>query len=149
VVDPANLSEKLSNRPSETSSNIGADLCDWRTPLLAYLRDPSAKVDKSVRRSAFKYMLHNDEFYRRTVKDLLLKCLGSDQARMAMREVHEGICGTHQSALKIKWLLRKASFYWPTMMADCFRYYKGCKKCQRFKNIQLVPVAMLHPIIKP
>jgi hypothetical protein len=34
------------------------------------------------------------------------------------------------------------------MIADCFRYYKGCEKCQKFENIQLVP-AMVHPIIKP
>jgi hypothetical protein len=60
---------------------------------LAYLRDPSAKVDKSVRQSAFKYVLHNDELYQRTVEDLLLKCLDSDQARVAMGEVHEGISG--------------------------------------------------------
>jgi sugar diacid utilization regulator len=120
VVDPANLPEKLSNRFSETSSDVGVDLCDWRALLLAYLRDPSAKVDKNVWRSAFKYMLHNDELYRRTTEDLLLKCLGSNQARVAMGEVHEGICGTHQLALKMKWLLRRASFYWPTMMADCF-----------------------------
>jgi hypothetical protein len=65
-----------------------------------------------------------------------------------MGEVHEGICGTHQSALKMKWLLRRAGFYWPTMMADCFCYCKGCEECQRFENIQLVPAAMLHPIIK-
>jgi len=66
-----------------------------------------------------------------------------------MGEVHEGICGTHQSAPKMKWLLRQAGFYWPTMMANCFRYYKGCEECQRFGNIQLVPAAVLHPIIKP
>jgi hypothetical protein len=65
---------------------------------LAYLRDPSAKVDKSVWPSAFKYVLHNDELDRRTAKDLLLKCLGTNQARIAMGEVHKGICGTHQSA---------------------------------------------------
>ena len=43
-----------------------------------------------------------------------------------MGEVNEGICGMHQSAPKMKWLLRRAGFYWPTMMADCFRY-KGVK----------------------
>ena len=66
-----------------------------------------------------------------------------------MAEVHEGVCGTHQSALKMKWLLRRAGFYWPTMIADCFKYYKGCQVCQRFGDIQMVPVAKLHPIIKP
>jgi hypothetical protein len=66
-----------------------------------------------------------------------------------MGEVHEDIYGMHQSAPKMKWLLRRASFYWPTMIADCFCYYKGCEECQRFRNIQLMPTAMLHPIIKP
>ena len=69
---------------------------------------------------AFKYILIDDELYRRTAEDVLFKCLDSDQVRVAMREVHEDICGTHQSAPKMKWLLRRAGFYWPTMMVDCF-----------------------------
>ena len=103
--------KKLSNQPDVTSSNVRANLEDWRTPLLRYLCDPSAKIDKGVRRSTFKYVLHNDELYRRIPEDLLLKCLGSNQARVAMGEVHEGICDMHQSAPKIKWLLRRADFY--------------------------------------
>jgi hypothetical protein len=54
------------------------------------------------------------------VDDLLLKCLDSDQATVAMGEVHEGICDTHQSAPKMKWLLQRGGFYWPTMITDCF-----------------------------
>ena len=107
------------------------------------------KLIKVFGRALFKCVLHNDELYRRTTKDLLLKCLGSDQARVAMREVHEGICGMNQLAPKMKWLLRRAGFNWPIMMADCFRYYKGCEECKKFGNIQLMPAAMLHPIIKP
>jgi hypothetical protein len=113
------------------------------------LRDPSQKVDKGIWRIAFKFTLINDEFYRRTTEELLLKCLDCDQAKIAMSEIHKGICGTHQSALKMKWLLRRAGFYWPTMIADCFRYYKGCEECQNFGNIKMVPAATLHPIIKP
>ena len=44
-----------------------------------------------------KYILIDDEFYR-TAEELLLKCLDSEQAKVAMGEVHEGIYGTHQSA---------------------------------------------------
>jgi hypothetical protein len=47
----------------------------------------------------------SDEIYRRTVNDVLLKCLGPGEAILAMAKVHEGICGTHQSAPKMKWLL--------------------------------------------
>jgi hypothetical protein len=98
---------------------------------------------------AFKYVLMDNDLYRRTVDVILLKCLNEDQARVAMGELHEGICGTHQSAHKMKWLLRRVGFYWPMMINDCFRYYKGCKACQKFGDIQLAPAAMLNPIIKP
>jgi hypothetical protein len=35
------------------------------------------------------------------------------------------------------------------MINDCFRYYKGCRSCQKFRDVQLAPTTMLHPIIKP
>jgi hypothetical protein len=106
-------------------------------------------MDKNIRRTTFKYVLMSDELYCRTVNDILLKCLSPDDAILAMAEVHEGICGTHQSAPKMKWLLRRSGFYWPNMIADCFKYYKGCQVCQKFGDLQLVPAAELHPIIKP
>jgi hypothetical protein len=93
-------------------------------------------------------MLDNT-IYRRTIDDLLLKCLGSSQSKIAMGEVHEGICGTHQSAHQMRWFLHCVEFYWPTMISECFRYYKGCKLCLKFGDVQLAPTAMLHPIIKP
>jgi hypothetical protein len=66
-----------------------------------------------------------------------------------MGEIHEGIYGTHQSAHKMKWLRHHVDFYWSTLLNDCFRYYKGCELCQKFKDVQLAPTAILHPIIKP
>ena len=54
---------------------------------------------------AFKYTMRDDNLYRRMVDDVILKCLDEDKARVAMGEVHEGTCGTHQSAPKMKWLL--------------------------------------------
>ena len=73
---------------------------------MTYLKDPGHGAERNIRRLAFKHILIDDELYRRTAEDVLLKCLDSDQARVAVWEVHEGICGTHQSAPKMKWLLR-------------------------------------------
>jgi hypothetical protein len=70
-----------------------------------------------------------DDLYHWTADDLLLKCLDSDQAKVAMGDVHDGICGTHQLAPKMKWLLQRGGFYWSTMIADCFQYYKECEEC--------------------
>ena len=126
---------------------VGPD--DWRRPFIVYLQNPNVKTERKIRRAVFKYALIDNDLYRRTVSGVMLKCLGLDDAVLAMAEVHEGICGTHQSALKMKWLLRRAGFYWPTMIADCFKYYKGCQVCQKFGDVQIIPAAELHPIIKP
>jgi hypothetical protein len=74
----------------------------WRTPLVYYLGNPSRIADRKVRRQASKYIMLDNTLYRRTIDGVLLKCLGSDQSKIVMGEVHEGICGTHQSAHKMK-----------------------------------------------
>jgi hypothetical protein len=106
-----------------------ADPDDWRTPLEHYLDNPRHIADRKVRHQALKYVMLDNIFYCRIVNGLLLKFLGSDQSKIAMGEVHEGICATHQSSNKMKWLLHHAGFYWPTMPNHCFRYYKGCESC--------------------
>jgi hypothetical protein len=50
---------------------------------------------------------------------------------------------------KVSRKLRHTGCYWPTMLEDCFEYYKGCQDCQKFGNIQRVPASALNPIIKP
>jgi hypothetical protein len=84
---------------------------DWRTPLIKYLEDPKSVSDRKVRWWALKFILDNDELYHHMADDLLLKCLGPDQARLDMTKVHEGVCGTHQSVPKMKWLLRATPRY--------------------------------------
>jgi hypothetical protein len=39
-------------------------------------------------------------------------------------------------------------YYWPTMLEDSFKYYKGCQACQRFEKIQMVLASVMNPIIK-
>jgi hypothetical protein len=103
------------------------DAIDWRMSIINYLHNPSGRTDRNVQRTTFKYNLIDNELYRRTTGDVLLKCLGLDDAILVMVEVHEGICGTHQLAPKMKWLLRRSVFYWPNMIINCFKYYKGAK----------------------
>jgi hypothetical protein len=45
---------------------------------------------------AIKYVLLEDELYYRTIDAVLLKCLGEEEAKTLMGEIHEGVCGAHQ-----------------------------------------------------
>jgi hypothetical protein len=94
-----------------------------------------------------KYTSLDDDLYQRTVDGVLLKCLGEKQAKVAVQEVHDGICGAHQSTDEMNSLLRRAGFYWPTMMDDYIKYQKGCEACQRFGNIQLAHAGVMNSIV--
>jgi hypothetical protein len=122
---------------------------DWRLPLLECIRDPGKITDKKVKRQVLKYTSLDDDLYRRTIDGVLLKCLGEKQAKVSVQEVHDEICGAHQSAYKMNWLLRRSRFYWLTIMDDCVKYQKGCGACQRFGNIQLASAGVMNSIVKP
>jgi hypothetical protein len=64
-------------------------------------------------------------------------------------EVHEGLCGVHQSTIKMRWMLRRAGLYWAAMLDDCVQYKKGCTTRQHFGDVLLAPVSLLQPIVKP
>jgi hypothetical protein len=122
---------------------------DWRKEIIDYLKNPSKKVDKQLRYRAIKYVLLEDELYYRTIDGVLLKCLGEEEAKILMGEIPEGIYGAHQSAFKMKWMIRNNSYYWLMLLEDCFKYYKGCQECQKFGSIQIVLASAMNPIIKP
>jgi hypothetical protein len=137
-----NTNELAVTRENDTTNE------DWRVTLQRFIMDPGGTGDRKVLRQALKYIVLDGELYRRTINVVLLKCLSGEQIKVAMGEVHEGMCGTHQSAHKMKWMLKRAGFYWPTMVADCFKYFKRCEACQRFGDVQLVPTSMMRPVMK-
>ncbi|XP_074374516.1 uncharacterized protein LOC141714919 [Apium graveolens] len=47
---------------------------------------------------ALRYFLINEILYKRSFAVPYLRCLRPDEARLALEEVHEGICGQHMGA---------------------------------------------------
>ena len=127
---------------SETSND------DWRVEIADYLRNPSQKVARKLRYKSTKYVLLNNQLYYKIVDGVLLKCLNQEEAKVLMGEVHEGVCGAHQSAYKMKWIIHRTGYFWPTILEDCFEYYKGCQDYQCFGNVQRSPASAMNPIIK-
>jgi hypothetical protein len=102
--------------------SFGSDLAedDCRKEIADYLENPSRKVSRKLRYKAIKFVLLDGRLYYKSLDGVLLQCLGQEEAKRMMSEVHDGLCGAH----------------WPTMLEDCFEYYKGCQDCQKFGNIQ-------------
>ena len=83
-----------------TTLEIMAD--EWRKEIVEYLKNPSKKVNRKIRFQALKYVLLEGDLYYRTIDGVLLKCNDKEEAKVWMGEIHEGVCGSHQSAYKMK-----------------------------------------------
>jgi len=81
-----------------------------------------------LRFKALKYVLLDDKLHYRTIEGVLLKCIGTEEAKVLMDDIHSGVYDAHQSAYKMKWMIRRNGCFWPTILEDCFRYYKGCQR---------------------
>jgi ribonuclease HI len=85
--------------------SFGGDLAedDWRKEVVDYLENPSRKVYRKLRYKALKFVLL--DLYYKSFDGVLLQCLSQEEAKKMMIEVHDGLCGAHQSAYRMKWLL--------------------------------------------
>ncbi|KAM1596851.1 hypothetical protein ACFX1Z_031812 [Malus domestica] len=122
---------------------------DWRKPIMQYLDNPNGKHDRKTRVHATNYVMYQNELYRKGEDGLLLLCLGPQESAQAITEVHEGVCGAHQSGRKMRWLLRRHDYFWPRILKDCIEFTRGCIQCQIHGPIQRVPAKSLHSVTKP
>ncbi|CAB4293462.1 unnamed protein product [Prunus armeniaca] len=51
---------------------------------------------------------NENELYRKGSDDLLLLCPSAEDIKVIMAESHKGICGAHQSGVKMRWVLADA-----------------------------------------
>ena len=87
-------------RPIESVLALELVVNDWRREITDYLKDPSKKVNRRIRFQASKYVLLEGELYYRTIDGVLMKCLSKEDSKVLMGEIHEGVCGSHQSSLR-------------------------------------------------
>jgi Integrase core domain/Integrase zinc binding domain len=98
---------------------------------------------------ALRYALIEGILYKKSFTIPYLRCLRPDEAKSAIEEVHEGICGQHLGGRALAHKLVRLGFYWPTMMADAKDYVKRCDRCQKHAPIVRQPPEMLTSINSP
>lgn len=73
---------------------------DWRKPLLDYLTNPAPRENRKIKYQATKFVVINNDLFRRSKEGIILQCLGLPESMRVMGEIHEGTCGVHQSGKK-------------------------------------------------
>ena len=73
---------------------------DWRSPFVQYLAEgilPQKHNERyKLRRLAKRYFLHNTVLFKKGYDGDPLRCLGLEEAREMIKEVHLGECEEHQ-----------------------------------------------------
>ncbi|XP_015960038.1 uncharacterized protein LOC107483914 [Arachis duranensis] len=144
------LSQLTFNEPSvmliEMSSISQKE--DWRKPFIHYLQTgqipENVQNKREFKRRASFYTLLGSELYKRGFTRLLLKCLNTADAKLAMDEVHEGVCGTHKGGRSLASKILRAGYYWPTLQQDCTSKVQHCDHCQHHVPIIHNPAEQLH-----
>ena len=125
----------------------------WMTPIVQYLKtgilQPDRKEAKITERHSAYFFLESDQLYKKSFALLSLRCLTPDEANYVLREIHEGICGSHLAGMTIALKAIRSGYYWLTMKKDAMNLVKSYDKCQRFARVQKQPTSEQRPITVP
>ncbi|XP_027356898.1 uncharacterized protein LOC113866216 [Abrus precatorius] len=126
---------------------------NWMTSIIRYLIDGSLPEDptsaKKIKMHAANYLLLGKDLYRRGISTPMLKCLDDDQASYVIKEIHEGIYGTHSGGRTMAAKILRAGYYWPTLTQDCHLFVKKCIPCQQHGLHLHQHADTLRPISSP
>ena len=74
-------------------------------PIITYIRDGTLPSDpseaKKIRVRSSRFIILNEELYKRGFFQPYLKCLDSKDATYVLSEIHEGVYGNHSSPLSL------------------------------------------------
>ncbi|XP_024029260.1 uncharacterized protein LOC112093922 [Morus notabilis] len=115
----------------------------WMDPIIRYLVSGELPEDRrqaqKMKYQAARYTMHDNLLYRRGYSTPLLRCLGTEEAKMVLSEVHDGVCGNHAGGQSLAYKILRQGYYWPSLKKDAAEYVKRCESCQRY-----APTLRLH-----
>ncbi|KAL0313164.1 UNVERIFIED_CONTAM: hypothetical protein Sradi_5715700 [Sesamum radiatum] len=83
--------------------SVGDNLTStWTTPIVRFLTEEILPEDNKeagkIKLRSARFVLIDENWYKRGFSSPLLKCLNPDKAEYVLREVHERSCGNHSGA---------------------------------------------------
>ncbi|GKU94112.1 hypothetical protein SLEP1_g7642 [Rubroshorea leprosula] len=147
------LDEPSFTKPRVMEISTNPDTPSWTDSIVSFLRDGIVPEDRQeamkLRKTASRYTLVNGVLYKRSFSLPLLRCLNPYEAEYALREVHEGVCGSHVGARTLAHKVLRQGYYWPNMYKDATYFVQKCPKCQFFAHLTHQPAEELTNLVAP
>ncbi|GLU06784.1 hypothetical protein SLE2022_237810 [Rubroshorea leprosula] len=147
------LDEPSFMKPRMMEISTNPDTPSWTDSIISFLRDGIVPEDRQeamkLRKKASRYTLVDGVLYKRSFSLPLPRCLNPYEAEYALREVHEGVCGSHVGARTLAHKVLRQGYYWPNMYKDATYFVQKCPKCQFFAHLTHQPAEELTNLIAP
>ena len=73
-------------------------------------------------------------------------CLNEEELKHMLRELHEGICGSHTIKTSLALKALRNDYFWSIMKANALDLVKTCEKCQRHAYVPRKPPTKQLPL---
>ena len=84
---------------------------------------PNPVEAKQIKKRAARFMVLNDELYKRGFSQPYLRCVEEEEeAKYVLEEVHGGICGDHMGAKSLARKIMRVGYFWPTKQQDAVNF---------------------------
>jgi ribonuclease HI len=108
---------------------------DWRTEIMSFLQGNCLSDDKVYNKRmearTRPYVIIEGELYKHGVCSPLPKCLSRTEGIELMKEIHEGLCGSHIGSRPLRGEVFRQGFYWPKAASDAAELVQKCENCQK------------------
>ncbi|GKV45379.1 hypothetical protein SLEP1_g52470 [Rubroshorea leprosula] len=147
------LDEPSFVKPRIMEISTNPDTPCWTDSIISFLRDGIVPADRQeamkLRKKASRHTLVNGVLYKRSLSLPLLRCLNPYEAECALREVHEGVYGSHVGARTLAHKVLRQGYYWPNMYKDATHFVQRYPKCQFFLHLTHQPAEELTNLVAP
>ncbi|XP_024310613.1 uncharacterized protein LOC104584890 isoform X1 [Brachypodium distachyon] len=144
AVEPMEIDEP--DEPIFTTRPVPA----WAQPIMSYLKDGSLLEEevsaRQIQRRAKAYTIINGELYKRSVTNVLQRCVEPEEGQEILRDIHQGECGHHASSRMLVGKAFRHGFYWPSALQEAEDIVRKCNGCQRYASKIHMPASELKTI---
>ena len=108
-------------------------------PILLFLEkdillEEKSEAEKIWRKAPRFWLSKNKKLYKRSFSGPYLLCVHPETSELLLKELHEGICGSHIEGRSLSHRAIIQGYWWPGMQKEAQEYFRKCDQCQRFAS---------------
>ena len=120
------------------------------TYFLTYSECPNGSTTKQrrdLRTKALKYVIHDDDLYKRAIDGTFLRCVDKEHQVNLLRSFHDEACRGHFSSTVTAFKILRQFYYWSGMFKDAYKWVANFEKFKMFIGKPQLVALPLRPVV--